>query len=131
MRLKHNIKHLRQSRGLSQEQLAEQIGKTKSNLSSYENGRSVPPLEVLLQLCEVFQVNLDDLVNKDLSRETPELPKEAPRRRFDPDMEEEELFRRLLVLKLEEVSNRLKETQPELYKELRLGELVKREKDFE
>lgn len=129
MYLKNNIKYLRQSKGLSQEQIAERIGKTKSNLSSYENGRSVPPLDVLLKLCDLFQVNLDDLVNKDLSKEGPGRPEEeAPAKSSKPLAYDEVLFRQLLILKLEEVSNRLKESDPEMYEELRLDELITREK---
>ena len=129
MHISKNIKFLRKKHGLTQNDVAEQLGKTVTVVGGYERGKIVPPLEVTIQLCEIFQVNLDDLVNKDLSKEGTGRPEEeAPRSGKKPTSVDEELFRQLLVLKLEEVSNRLKESNPELYEELRLDVLVKDQK---
>ena len=69
MYLPNNINHLRRKLKLSQEQLAEKINKSSGVLSSYEKGRNTPPLEVLLIFTKIFDVTLDDLVNKDLENE--------------------------------------------------------------
>lgn len=114
---------------MTQSDVAEKINKTITTVGDYEKGRSMPPLDIAQKLCEIFQVTLDDLVNKDLSKEGPGRPDgEAPRKSIKPTADDEELFRRLLVLKLEEVSERLKESDPELYEELRLDALVRDQK---
>ena len=129
MYLSKNIRHLRREHKLTQSDVADQIGKSKENVSAYEKERSLPPIDVILKLSEIFQVTIDDLVNKDLSKEGPGRPDdEAPRKSIKPTADDEELFRRLLVLKLEEVSERLKESDPELYEELRLDALVRDQK---
>ena len=125
----NNIRYLRRKLGLTQSHVAEKIDKTITTVGDYEKGRSMPPLDVAQKLCEIFQVTLDDLVNKDLSKEGTGRPEEeAPRSGKKPTSVDEELFRQLLVLKLEEVSERLKESDPELYEELRLDALVRDQK---
>ena len=134
MYISENIKILRKRLGLTQSDIAERLGKTVTAVGDYERGKSTPPLEVTLQLCEIFQVNLDDLVNKDLSKEGPGRPdEEAPRKSTipTPSDEDQELLRRLLILKIEEIAADLKEEQPELYKRFRLAELIRKEKDWE
>ncbi|MCB9352595.1 MAG: helix-turn-helix transcriptional regulator [Lewinellaceae bacterium] len=132
MHLSKNIKHLRQEHRLTQEDLASQIDKSKGNISAYEKGKILPPVDVIIKFCEIFNVSLDDIIHKDLSKEGPGRPDdEAPRTEYKPTAEDEELLRRFLVLKLEEVANALKEEKPELYNRLQLDKLIKKEKNFE
>lgn len=63
-----NIRHLRDLKGLSQEQLAEELGITRSNLGSKEEGRSEPNLELLVALSEYFKLPVDILIKKDLTK---------------------------------------------------------------
>jgi len=69
MHLSNNIKTLRKRQGLTQEDLSRALEKTKATISDYEKGKSTPPLEVALQLCDIFQVDLNSLVLRDLSKE--------------------------------------------------------------
>jgi DNA-binding XRE family transcriptional regulator len=125
MHLSNNIKVLRKRWGYTQESLSKELGKTKATMSDYEKGKSLPPLDILLKMCALFQINLEDLVNKDLEMEgfTPEErpPKDT---RTGPG---QELLNRLLVQKLEEVAKELKENYPEAYRKLKLGELTGKE----
>lgn len=59
------LKQLRKGIPLSQEQLAQRIGVTKSLISSYENGVRFPSCEVLLQLSRVFHVSVDYLLGQE------------------------------------------------------------------
>ena len=128
----NNIRYLRRKLGLTQSHVAEKIDKTITTVGDYEKGRSMPPLDVAQKLCEIFQITLDDLVNKDLSKEGPGRPdEEALLKSLKPTAEDEELLRRFLVLKLEEVANALKVEKPELYNRLQLDKLIKKEKNFE
>ncbi|NDV43116.1 XRE family transcriptional regulator [Flagellimonas sediminis] len=66
--LAKNISHLRHLKKLSQEELAEELGVTRSNLSSKEEGRSRPNLELLLKISDYFRVPVDILLRKDLTK---------------------------------------------------------------
>lgn len=56
------LKALRKQRGLTQESLARRINKSKSAIASYECGRQLPPLEVLISIAITLNVSLDFLV---------------------------------------------------------------------
>ena len=64
-----NIKHLRKSRRLTQDQLADKIGVNRAMIGSYEENRAVPKLAGLRVISHYFDVSIDDLVNIDLSLE--------------------------------------------------------------
>ncbi|WP_111682432.1 XRE family transcriptional regulator [Winogradskyella tangerina] len=63
-----NIKHLRTLRKLSQEHFADDLGWTRSMVGSYEEGRSEPPIERLIDLSNYFNIPIDILVRKDLRK---------------------------------------------------------------
>ena len=50
---------LRRERGLSQEQLADQLGVTRQSVSKWESGAAMPELVKLISLSELFDVTLD------------------------------------------------------------------------
>lgn len=58
---------LRQSKGLSQTQLAERIGVQKQSVSNWENNNIMPSVDMLEKLADFFSVSTDYL----LSRESP------------------------------------------------------------
>lgn len=66
-----NIKHLRLLKGWSQEQLANELGVTRSRIGSYEEQRCDPPIDVLIRLSGLFHVAIDALVKCNLSRVEP------------------------------------------------------------
>ncbi|NQX86303.1 MAG: LexA family transcriptional regulator [Flavobacteriaceae bacterium] len=61
-----NIRHLRTSKGYSQEQFAEELGWTRSIVGSYEEGRSEPPIDRLIALSNYFDIPIDILIKYDL-----------------------------------------------------------------
>ncbi|MCF6359765.1 MAG: LexA family transcriptional regulator [Cyclobacteriaceae bacterium] len=63
-----NIYFLRRNRGLTQEKLAEALDITRSRVGSYEEGRSDPGIDVLIQLSDYFKLPVDALLRHDLSR---------------------------------------------------------------
>ena len=65
--LGNNIRHLRKTRGLTQDQLADKIGVNRAMIGSYEEGRAVPKLSALRILSHYFSISIDDLVNMDLN----------------------------------------------------------------
>ena len=60
--LKENLKHLRKSKGLTQEELALQLGVVRQTISKWEKGLSVPDSEMLIELSEQFNVPVSALL---------------------------------------------------------------------
>ena len=56
------LKVLRQAKGLTQKQLALQLGISKSVVSSYENGFRYPSFDVLIKIASVFSTTTDYLL---------------------------------------------------------------------
>lgn len=59
----NRIRQLRQEAGMTQKELAEQLGISPSAVGMYEQGRREPPGEVLIQLCRLFHVSSDWLLS--------------------------------------------------------------------
>ncbi|HYC84959.1 MAG TPA: LexA family transcriptional regulator [Chryseosolibacter sp.] len=68
MVISKNLKFLRTQHELTQKQLAEKLGLKQAAIGAYEEERATPPLSCLLDLTRIFRVNLDLLVNHDISR---------------------------------------------------------------
>ena len=62
MKLSDNIVQMRKALGLSQEQLAEQLGVSRQSISKWETGQSAPELDKLMALSRVFGVSTDALL---------------------------------------------------------------------
>lgn len=62
MELGERILRLRGERNLSQEALADALGVSRQSVSKWENNVSVPELDKLVQMGELFGVSLDELV---------------------------------------------------------------------
>lgn len=57
-----NLKYYRTKNGLTQKQLANQIGYTEKSVSKWESSGGLPTMEILLKLADMFEVSLDELV---------------------------------------------------------------------
>ncbi len=65
-----NIKYLRKNRGLTQEELANNIGVNRAMIGSYEENRAVPKLAVLKDLAYFFKISIDDIIKTRLWEES-------------------------------------------------------------
>ena len=65
--LKENIKSLRKSKGLSQEELAIKLNVVRQTISKWEQGLSVPDAEMLILLSEVFETPVSALLGENIS----------------------------------------------------------------
>lgn len=62
MTLGEKIQQLRKISGISQEQLAEQLGVSRQSVSKWELNDSVPEAGKLLAISELFSISLDELL---------------------------------------------------------------------
>jgi transcriptional regulator with XRE-family HTH domain len=73
-RLAEKLKQIRLELGLSQNELLKRVGFTdelfRSNISQYERGERIPPLQVLLRYARIANVWLDVLVDDELDLPT-------------------------------------------------------------
>ncbi len=59
------LKELRKKLGLTQQELGNKINVTKVSVCCYENGTRTPSLETLLDIANLFNVQLDYLIGND------------------------------------------------------------------
>jgi len=57
-----NLRALRLSKGLSQQQLADVIGTTQQSINKYENHSTEPDIDTLIRLADFFEITVDELV---------------------------------------------------------------------
>ena len=62
-----NLRTLRKKNKLTLEVLGKTLGVSKSALSDYENGHTLPSLNVCEEICKYFRTNLDDFQNFNFS----------------------------------------------------------------
>ncbi len=64
----NKLKELRMQNGLTQQQLATQLGVTKSVISFYERQERAPSPEVLRKMAAIFRVSSDFLLDIDRTK---------------------------------------------------------------
>lgn len=67
MSLGENLQFLRKKNDITQEQLAEKLEVSRQSVSKWESDTTYPEMEKLIQLCQMFHVTMDDLIQKDIS----------------------------------------------------------------
>lgn len=62
--LNENIKSIRKSKGLSQEELAIKLNVVRQTISKWENGLSVPDSDMLISISEVLETSVSTLLGE-------------------------------------------------------------------
>lgn len=65
MTISEKIQHYRKSAGLSQEELAKNLLVSRQTISLWENGQTLPTIDNLIRLRDIFNVSLDDMLCED------------------------------------------------------------------
>ena len=68
--LNENIKNLRKSKGLSQEELAIKLNVVRQTVSKWENGLSVPASSMLILLADELDTSVSTLLGESVSEST-------------------------------------------------------------
>ena len=58
------LKELRESKGLTQKEVAKVIGYTQLSYARYENGKREPDISTLCKLANYFNVTVDYLISR-------------------------------------------------------------------
>ncbi len=64
-----NLKVLRKSKGLSQEELAVRLNVVRQTISKWEKGLSVPDVDALIRIADIFEVSVSELLGANISNE--------------------------------------------------------------
>lgn len=65
--LAKNIRYLRKNERWSQEELAKRLNVKRSSIAAYESKNVEPRLRTMLELAKLFDVDIADLIEKDVS----------------------------------------------------------------
>lgn len=65
--LNENIKMIRKSKGLSQEELAIKLNVVRQTISKWEQGLSVPDSDMLVSLSDIFETPVSDLLGETMT----------------------------------------------------------------
>ena len=93
------IAECRKNKSLTQLQLAEQLGITDRAVSKWENGRSLPDSSIMLALCEILEISVNDLLCGEVVT-MKDYDKEMERNLLDMVKQKEQADRRLLTLEV-------------------------------
>ena len=89
------IQELRKAKKLTQKEVADIIGVKLPTYSTYETGRSEPPVEILVRLSFLFGVSIDVLAQKErLYKDTKDLEEQLNTFKTEIAKAKEELARR-------------------------------------
>lgn len=57
------LKHLRKSKSMTQEQLAEHFGVSSRTVSRWETGSNMPDLDILIELADFYNVDIREIID--------------------------------------------------------------------
>lgn len=69
-----NLRVLRESKGYTQQQLADLVGVSQKSIQKYETTKYEPDIKTLMRLADVFEVSVDYLVGHQPLGEDPRFP---------------------------------------------------------
>ena len=61
------LKRKREEKGLTQAEVAEQIGTTQQNIASFESGYKVPSLKIVGAAADFFHCSVDEMIGRAVS----------------------------------------------------------------
>ena len=65
MEFHEKLQELRKSRGLTQEELAEELYVSRTAISKWESGRGYPSIDSLKEISNYFSVTIDELLSSE------------------------------------------------------------------
>jgi len=59
--IRNRVKELRETKGWTQQELADQVGVSRQSINSIERNRYVPSLELALLFARIFGISTDEI----------------------------------------------------------------------
>lgn len=118
MYISRNIKYLRKIKNITQSKLSDQLGIVANQISKYESGLSDPPIEKIILMAELFEVDLNDFVLADMSK-----GERYDGRDLAKGSKSERLYERIIAhleTELDKYKRAIREEAPDLAKQLRI-----------
>ena len=115
------IRTMRMSRGLSQAQLADLAGLSRSAIGNYENGAREPDLDTIEALADAFNVSIADLTDNSVTTDPDNNELWTLREQMRRDPDRPRLYKVAANARIEDVRaadallNALKATNPDFY----------------
>ncbi len=85
MTIGEKISQLRISANISQEQLAEKISVSRQSVSKWEMDQALPQIDKVLQLCELFNISTDELLQDKIAINNTSLKNSSKNKYFGTD----------------------------------------------
>ena len=63
MKIGSMLQELRKEKGMTQEQLAEQLSVARRTVSRWETGSNMPDLDILIELSDLYDVDLREILS--------------------------------------------------------------------
>ena len=76
MNIGERLLELRKQKGLSQEEVADQVGVTRQTVSKWEVGESKPDFDKIIPLCDLFSITTEELLRGEKRKEEQQVSKE-------------------------------------------------------
>ena len=67
MNFSEQIKSIRSTQGLTQQQFADKLCVTRQAVSNWENDKNLPDIEMIISISETFDISLDELIKGEKS----------------------------------------------------------------
>ena len=93
------IAECRKRQGLTQMQLAEKFNVTDRAVSKWENGRAMPDSSIMLELCDVLKITVNDLLSGEVVT-MDNYNKELEKNLLEAIKQKEQADKRLLILEV-------------------------------
>ena len=97
---------------MTQSDLGQLLGKTHTLIGGYESGKTLPPLDVILEMSKIFEVNIQDFIMTNMV--AVEYQPAEPNKQ-EPNFE---LLNELLLKRVRELEREFKAMDPERAKRL-------------
>ena len=96
------LKELRKQKGITQEELAEQLNVSGRTVSRWETGNNMPDISILIELAELYDVSIPEIVNGERKNESMnEEVKEVAQSLSDyADLEKENILKQIRNLSI-------------------------------
>ena len=96
------LKELRKEKGITQEELAEQLNVSGRTVSRWETGNNMPDISILIELAELYDVSIPEIVNGERKNESMnEEVKEVAQSLSDyADLEKENILKQIRNLSI-------------------------------